>query len=119
MLARTISRNKQALQLTNLRYFASAAPPSKGAPMNPVNQMLYMDFPGGKVPFTPSLGFLGGPKSQHKPIPCYRVIDTTGSEVPDAAVPHPLDEATALKMYKTMVSLQAADTIFYEAQRQV
>lgn len=29
-----------------------------------------------------------------------------------------LDEETAVRMYKTMVTLQIMDTIFYEAQRQ-
>jgi hypothetical protein len=75
-----------------------------------------MDFPGGKVPFTPSLGFTGG---ERQAMPCYRVLDSTGVSVDGAQVPHALDKATAVKMYETMVALQAVDTIFYEAQRQV
>lgn len=31
---------------------------------------------------------------------------------------HQLDKETAVKMYKSMVTLQIMDTIFYEAQRQ-
>lgn len=80
---------------------------------------LYMDFPGGKVPFTSNLSFIGGPKSERRPIPCYRIIDSTGTEIPGALIPHPMDKDTALKLYKTMVTLQTADTIFYESQRQV
>ena len=52
-------------------------------------------------------------------ISCYRVIDSTGQAVPDAHMPHSIDQTTAVRLYKTMVSLQTADTIFYEAQRQV
>ena len=79
----------------------------------------YMDFPGGKVPFSAAMHFVGGPSVEASPIPCYRTLDSTGAELPDAAVPHPLDEATAVRMYRTMVALQSVDTIFYEAQRQV
>lgn len=77
-----------------------------------------MEFPGGAVPFTSRLSFAGGPSAPRDPLPCYRTIDSTGAEVPGAAVPHPLDQPTAARLYATMVRLQTADTIFYEAQRQ-
>lgn len=34
-------------------------------------------------------------------------------------MPHELAQDKAVRMYRTMVSLQTVDTIFYEAQRQV
>jgi 2-oxoisovalerate dehydrogenase E1 component alpha subunit len=77
-----------------------------------------MDIPGGSVPYTQSLTFVGGAFTPPAPLPCYRTIDAAGREIPGAAVPHELDQETAVKMYRTMVNLQTVDTIFYEAQRQ-
>lgn len=78
-----------------------------------------MDFPGARVPFTTSLAFTGGQFSTAEPMACYRTLDSTGAAIEDAHVPYDIDQQLALKMYNTMVQLQAADTIFYEAQRQV
>ena len=78
-----------------------------------------MEFPGGRVPFTHTLRFVGGQTGAREPMPCYRVLDSAGMAVEGAEVPHPLDRDTAVKVYTTMVSLQTVDTIFYEAQRQV
>jgi 2-oxoisovalerate dehydrogenase E1 component alpha subunit len=77
-----------------------------------------MEFPGGAVPFCADLNFIGGPTAPRETIPCYRTIDSAGKEIPSAHIPHQMDKRTAVKMYKTMVTLQTADTIFYEAQRQ-
>ena len=77
-----------------------------------------MEFPGGAVPFSTHLRFKGGPTDAPTPLPCYRTIDSAGEALPDAHTPHPLDKATAVKMYKTMLTLQTVDTIFYESQRQ-
>lgn len=79
----------------------------------------HMDFPGGSVPFTQLLSFRGGAFTPRAPMACYRTLDASGREVPGAAVPHPLSQETAVRMYETMVKLQTVDTIFYEAQRQV
>lgn len=97
---------------TTSRTEAGAEPAGKGREPQ-------MEFPGGAVPFTSELRFTGGPTIQSTPIPCYRTINGAGEEIPEALVPHSLDKATAVKMYKTMVSVQTVDTIFYEAQRQV
>ena len=78
-----------------------------------------MEFPGGKVPFTPALEFRGGHFTPHQPIPCYRTLDSGGTALEGAAAPHDPDQGTAVKLYQTMVALQTVDTIFYEAQRQV
>lgn len=50
---------------------------------------------------------------------CYRTLDSAGSELSDASIPHPLDQNLATKIYSIMASLQTIDTVFYEAQRQV
>jgi 2-oxoisovalerate dehydrogenase E1 component alpha subunit len=81
-----------------------------------------MDFPGGSVPFTTKLEFWGGQSKINQsppiPMPCYRTMDSSGQEIAEALVPHPLDQTTAERMYKTMITLQTVDTIYYEAQRQ-
>lgn len=78
-----------------------------------------MEFPGGKVPFTDALKFQGGKLLQKAPIPCYRTLDSDGGLIEGATVPRDLSQEKAELIYKTMVSLQTLDTIFYEAQRQV
>ena len=50
---------------------------------------------------------------------CYRTLDSAGSELSDADIPHPVDQHLATKIYSIMASLQTIDTVFYEAQRQV
>jgi len=77
----------------------------------------YIDLPGGKVPLTGQLTFIGGPL-QGPRIATYRTIDMTGRPVEGSHVPHSLDRETAIKIYKTMATLQTMDTLFYEAQRQ-
>ena len=52
----------------------------------------HMDFPGGRVPFTSTLSFAGGPDARAAPMACYRTIDSAGGDVPDASVPHPLGQ---------------------------
>ncbi len=62
---------------------------------------------------------LGGPQSATPPMSCYRTVDSTGTDIAGADVPHQIDHALATKMYSTMAALQIVDTVFYEAQRQV
>ena len=38
-----------------------------------------MDFPGGRVPFTDRLVFVGGALSLAPPMSCYRTLDSTGA----------------------------------------
>jgi TPP-dependent pyruvate/acetoin dehydrogenase alpha subunit len=45
----------------------------------------------------------------------YQVLDSNGNFVPGAKVA-PLSKETALKMYRTMVRIQAIDDVFYNAQ---
>ncbi|GAX80795.1 hypothetical protein CEUSTIGMA_g8231.t1 [Chlamydomonas eustigma] len=77
----------------------------------------YIDLPGGKVPLTGNLTFIGGPL-QGPRIATYRTIDMTGRPVDGAHVPNNLDREISIKIYKTMATLQTMDTLFYEAQRQ-
>lgn len=53
-------------------------------------------------------------------IPCYRVMDDEGKILDDSDVDEEncIEKEDALKIYATMVKLQAMDQIFYDAQRQ-
>lgn len=74
-----------------------------------------LDFPGGKVTYTPEMRFLS--ESNGKRVPCYRVLDDNG-EIIRGSDYEQLSEEFAVKIYSNMVSLQMMDTVFYEAQRQ-
>ncbi|KAL8481893.1 hypothetical protein ACS0TY_028147 [Phlomoides rotata] len=74
-----------------------------------------LDFSGGRVTFTPQMQFIS--ESSDQRIPCYRVLDDDGCLIEGSRYKQ-VDKETAVKMYKTMVTLQIMDTIFYEAQRQ-
>ncbi|KXZ54126.1 hypothetical protein GPECTOR_5g227 [Gonium pectorale] len=78
----------------------------------------HLELPAGRVPYTSQLRFVGGPDSPAPTIPVYRTIDSSGRDVPDAHVPHPLSQDLALRIYTAMARLQTMDTLFYEAQRQ-
>lgn len=72
------------------------------------------------MPYTHSMEFLGGPLTPSSPrIPCYRTLDGTGKHIPDAVVPHDLQQQDAVALYTAMAKLQVMDTICYDAQRQV
>jgi 2-oxoisovalerate dehydrogenase E1 component alpha subunit len=52
-------------------------------------------------------------------VPIFRTLSSTGQELPQpASLPHPLDQAMAVKLYQSMATLQVMDLIFYESQRQ-
>ncbi|KAL0351556.1 UNVERIFIED_CONTAM: 2-oxoisovalerate dehydrogenase subunit alpha 2, mitochondrial [Sesamum calycinum] len=74
-----------------------------------------IDFPGGRVTFTPQIKFIS--ESTDKRVPCYRVLDDDGYPIAGSRFEQ-VDKETAVKMYKSMVTLQIMDHIFYEAQRQ-
>ncbi|KAF2616310.1 hypothetical protein F2Q70_00007235 [Brassica cretica] len=74
-----------------------------------------MDFPGGKVSFTPQIHFIS--ESNEERVPCYRVLDDNGQQLTNSRFV-PVSEEVAVKMYSDMVTLQIMDNIFYEAQRQ-
>lgn len=56
-------------------------------------------------------------ETPNEPVPCYRVLDEYGRRINDAHMPQ-MDQSLALKMYRNMVTLQAMDSLFFEAQRQ-
>lgn len=96
---------------------AEAAAPAGTTVQDPADTL---EFPGGRVPFTNSMDFLGGQLTSSSPrIPCYRTVDGTGKQIADAAVPHDLQQPDAVALYTAMAKLQVMDTICYDAQRQV
>ena len=50
--------------------------------------------------------------------PVYRILGKDGKLLGDSQVPADLDQAKITQMYESMVSVQAMDDIFYNAQRQ-
>ncbi|KAG8501715.1 hypothetical protein CXB51_003891 [Gossypium anomalum] len=87
----------------------------------PLQQMIewdsvsVLDFPGGKIVFSPEMRFLSESPSVYSQ--CYRVLDDNGQLISHSNFV-PVSEEVAVKMYSNMVTLQTLDTIFYEAQRQ-
>nr|XP_043609748.1 2-oxoisovalerate dehydrogenase subunit alpha 2, mitochondrial-like [Erigeron canadensis] len=74
-----------------------------------------LDFPGGKVNFTPKLTFVSG--STDERVRCYRVLDDNGQLLSNIDSLN-ISKELAVKMYTDMLTLEVMDTIFYEAQRQ-
>lgn len=96
------------------------APQQSSSSSSTLQQPETLEFPGGTVPFTSSMQFMGSALTPSSPrIPCYRTLDGTGRHIPDAAVPHDLDQQMATDLYTAMAKLQVMDTICYDAQRQV
>jgi hypothetical protein len=52
----------------------------------------FLEVPGGKLPYTSRINFVGGDDSPAPTIPCYHTIDSTGQDVADAEVPYPLSQ---------------------------
>ncbi|XP_023731520.1 2-oxoisovalerate dehydrogenase subunit alpha 2, mitochondrial [Lactuca sativa] len=75
----------------------------------------HLDFPGGKVKFTPKLTFTS--KTIEERAHCYRVLNENGHIIPNSDSVQ-ISKELAVKMYADMATLQVMDTIFYEAQRQ-
>ncbi|EXB40956.1 2-oxoisovalerate dehydrogenase subunit alpha [Morus notabilis] len=80
-----------------------------------VNSNQVLDFPGGKVKFSPEMRFIA--ESPVERVHCYRVLDDNGQIISGSNYVQ-VDQEIALKLYTNMVTLQVMDTIFYEAQRQ-
>ncbi|KAK8960070.1 hypothetical protein KSP40_PGU002752 [Platanthera guangdongensis] len=76
------------------RRLASARAGESVSPLSDECRNQVLDFPGGKLMFSPDMRFLSG---------------STGER---------LSEKVAVKMYRDMITLQVMDTIFFEAQRQ-
>ncbi|KAJ4700838.1 2-oxoisovalerate dehydrogenase subunit alpha 2, mitochondrial [Melia azedarach] len=74
-----------------------------------------LDFPGGKVTYTPEMKFIS--ESSDKRVPCYRVLDDNGELINGSHFAQ-LSKEVAVKMYGDMVTLQIMDFVLYEAQRQ-
>ncbi|KAI3761728.1 hypothetical protein L1987_52149 [Smallanthus sonchifolius] len=74
-----------------------------------------LDFPGGPVSYSCEMRFLPG--SSEKRVQCYRVLDDNGYPLSSTQFQH-VNKEVAVKMYSGMVTLEAMDTVIYEAQRQ-
>jgi hypothetical protein len=80
-----------------------------------------MEFPGGRVPFTRELAFVGGALGPTDArLPAFRMLSSAGAPLPGiSALAEDLDRDTATALYVAMARLQVMDTICYDAQRQV
>ncbi|XP_010497496.1 PREDICTED: 2-oxoisovalerate dehydrogenase subunit alpha 2, mitochondrial-like, partial [Camelina sativa] len=58
-----------------------------------------MDFPGGKVAFTPEIKFIS--ESSKERVPCYRVLDDNGQLITNSHFVQ-VSEEVAVKMYSDM-----------------
>ncbi|XP_059433265.1 2-oxoisovalerate dehydrogenase subunit alpha 2, mitochondrial-like [Corylus avellana] len=83
--------------------------------LNDADDNKILDFPGGKVSFTPEMRFIS--ESPEERTRCYRVLDDEGQLIIGSNVIQ-VGEELAVKMYTGMIMLQTMDTLFYEAQRQ-
>ena len=66
----------------------------------------YIDFPGGRIPYTNALSFVGGPQKEQPKIPGYWTIDMLGKDVAGVSLPHPVGQELATKLYECMATLQ-------------
>ncbi|XAR49609.1 3-methyl-2-oxobutanoate dehydrogenase (2-methylpropanoyl-transferring) [Bertholletia excelsa] len=74
-----------------------------------------LDYPGGRIPFTSQMRFIS--EFPEPRIPCYRVLNEDGYPIV-RKIAEQMTKEEALKIYRSMVTLQIMDTVFYEAQRQ-
>jgi hypothetical protein len=64
--------------------------------------------------FTPEMDF----KDRFDKIKCFRVMDEEGVIVNDGGYENKIDNEKLIKMYETMVTINEADQVFNQAQRQ-
>uniref|UniRef100_A0A2N9J810 3-methyl-2-oxobutanoate dehydrogenase (2-methylpropanoyl-transferring) n=1 Tax=Fagus sylvatica TaxID=28930 RepID=A0A2N9J810_FAGSY len=95
--------------------FKSTKPGKQLNSLNDTDDNKVLDFPGGKVRFSPKMRFIS--ESPEERTPCYRVLDDNGQLILGSSSVQ-VGEELAVKMYTDMITLQTMDTIFYEAQRQ-
>eukprot|EP00892_Ulva_mutabilis_P010470 jgi/Ulvmu1/7796/UM004_0025.1 len=71
-----------------------------------------------KVPISTALEFHGSLAGPACPMPVFRMLRSDGSGLVRGADHHVASNDMLLAMYKTMVTTQAMDTVFYDSQRQ-
>ena len=72
---------------------AQAKPPGSRLAKEDTSPDHSLELPGGqRIPYTPQLGFVGGPDNPAPAIPVYQTINYHGEDVDGAAVPYPLDK---------------------------
>ncbi|XP_075660636.1 2-oxoisovalerate dehydrogenase subunit alpha 2, mitochondrial isoform X2 [Castanea sativa] len=95
--------------------FKSTKPEKQLNSLNDADDNKVLDFPGGKVRFSPKMTFIS--ESPEERTQCYRVLDDNGQLILGSNLVQ-VGEELAVKMYTDMITLQTMDTLFYEAQRQ-
>eukprot|EP01114_Cavostelium_apophysatum_P003031 TRINITY_DN1274_c0_g1_i1.p1 TRINITY_DN1274_c0_g1~~TRINITY_DN1274_c0_g1_i1.p1 ORF type:complete len:448 (+),score=86.68 TRINITY_DN1274_c0_g1_i1:98-1441(+) len=70
-------------------------------------------YPGEPSVFTTAMEF----KRTQPTLPTYRIMDEFGNVLDQSQLP-PLDKATVVKMYTSMITLTTMDSILYNVQRQ-
>lgn len=95
--------------------FKSTKPEKQLNSLNDADDNKVLDFPGGKVRFSPKMTFIS--ESPEERTQCYRVLDDSGQLILGSNLVQ-VGEELAVKMYNDMITLQTMDTLFYEAQRQ-
>ncbi|KAM3702678.1 hypothetical protein ACB098_04G042500 [Castanea mollissima] len=95
--------------------FKSTKPEKQLNSLNDADDNKVLDFPGGKVRFSPKMTYIS--ESPEERTQCYRVLDDNGQLILGSNLVQ-VGEELAVKMYTDMITLQIMDTLFYEAQRQ-
>ncbi|XP_050241674.1 2-oxoisovalerate dehydrogenase subunit alpha 2, mitochondrial-like [Quercus robur] len=103
------------VNLLSTRRFQSTKVEEQWDSLNHAHHNQVLDFPGGKVAFTPEMRFIS--ESPVERVHCYRVLDDNGQVIMSSKFKQ-VSEEIAVKMYSDMVTLQTMDSVFYEAQRQ-
>jgi 2-oxoisovalerate dehydrogenase E1 component alpha subunit len=70
----------------------------------------------GRVPTTQTMNFIDTAENEAWPV--YRILGREGALLEGCSAPAHLGKEELVKMYKSMVRIQALDDIFYNAQRQ-
>eukprot|EP00003_Mantamonas_plastica_P022326 TRINITY_DN3768_c0_g2_i1.p1 TRINITY_DN3768_c0_g2~~TRINITY_DN3768_c0_g2_i1.p1 ORF type:complete len:442 (+),score=121.75 TRINITY_DN3768_c0_g2_i1:157-1482(+) len=110
-VTKTIARPGVAIPSTAMGFQRSLH--SSVVTRDEVDEIQSHPFPGAQTPFTYSLEF----RNETDLFDTYRVMNERGEVINEDQDPN-LDEETAVKMYKTMISLNTMDNVLYEAQRQ-
>lgn len=83
-------------------------------PGEPLADPLRVGDSGSNAP--PTLEFVA--PADASPFSTFALLDASGVPLPGARPEEVMDEATALNILRTILDLQAADSVFYDAQRQ-
>jgi 2-oxoisovalerate dehydrogenase E1 component alpha subunit len=100
MISKTLPRIYNKMVMNSARAFGA---------MNEIDHDLLFNHK-----FTPEMEF----KQHNEKIKCFRVMDEEGKIINKGDYHNEIPKETLKKMYETMVSMNEADTVFNQAQRQ-